>query len=154
MDKHNLFLTRTTYNLVRLDWTILMLLAFGLSVMHWREIHWWRFTFAFLLPDLIGTFPGLYLYYARRSGEHRSIPSVVHKLYNFGHCLAGVVLFCAVWWLLTGKLEWAMLAFMIHLGGDRAVFGNIYKPLGTAFEPVKHQAFQRFEEEYKVSGNW
>jgi len=154
MDKHNLFLTRATYNLVRLDWAILMLLAFALILLNWREVNWWRFTVAFLLPDVIGTFPGLYLYYARRSGEHRSIPGIVHKLYNFGHSLAGIVLFCALWWLLTGKLEWAMLAFLIHLAGDRSVFGNIYKPLGTAFEPVKHRAFQRFEDEYQASGNW
>jgi hypothetical protein len=154
MDKHNLFLTRTTYNLVRLDWAILMLLAFALSVLHWREMNWWRFTFAFLFPDLIGTFPGLYLYYARRSGAHRSIPGIVHQLYNFGHSLGGVLLFCAVWWLLAGGPEWAMLAFVIHLAGDRSVFGNIYKPLGTAFEPVKHHAFQRFEDEYQSSGNW
>lgn len=154
MDKHNLFFTRSTYNLERLDWAILMFIALALVIYNWRDVHWWRFTFAFLFPDLIGTFPGLYLYYAKRQGERRSIPGIWHNLYNFGHSLAGVVLFSAIWWLATGHLEWAMLAFPIHLAGDRSVFGNIYKPLGTAFEPVKHQAFERFERDYQAAGKW
>jgi len=154
MDKYNRFHTPTIYSLVRLDWAILMFVAFAVLVLHWREVHWWRFTFAFLLPDLIGTLPGLYTYYARRSGPHRSIPSVIHILYNFGHCFGGVLLFCGAWWLITGRLEWAMLAFPIHLAGDRSIFGNIYKPLGTAFEPVRHDAFRRFEEDYRAAGIW
>ncbi len=154
MDKHNLFFTRSTYNLERLDWAILMFAALALVIYNWRDVHWWRLTFAFLLPDLIATFPGLYLYYARRKGYRRSIPGIWHNLYNFGHSLAGVVLFSAIWWLLIGRLEWAMLAFPIHLAGDRSVFGNIYKPLGTAFEPVKHQAFERFERDYQAAGKW
>jgi hypothetical protein len=42
----------------------------------------------------------------------------------------------------------------IHLAGDRSVFGNIYKPLGTAFEPVLHPAFQRFIREFDAEGEW
>ncbi|HYL05013.1 MAG TPA: hypothetical protein VE075_03180 [Thermoanaerobaculia bacterium] len=154
MDKENLFFTRRDYNLERLDWAILMLLAFVLLVMHWREVNWWQFVVAFLFPDLIGTLPGLYTYYARRKGEHRSVPAAIHRLYDFGHSFAGVALFCALWWLASGRWEWAMLAFPIHLGGDRSIFGNIYKPLGTAFEPVKHDAFRRFEKDYQSAGNW
>lgn len=154
MDKYNTFHTRGTYALVRLDWAVLMLLAFTLLIVHWREVSWWRFTWAFLLPDLIGTLPGLYFYYGRRTGPHRSIPSVIHKLYNFGHCFAVVALGCGFWWLATGHLEWAMLAFPIHLAGDRSIFGNIYKPLGVAFEPVKHVAFKHFEDDYGAAGNW
>ncbi len=154
MDKQNTFHTRTTYALVRLDWAVLMLVGVALLLLHWRGVNWWRFTGAFLLPDLIGTAPGLYFYYALRAGPHRSIPGVIHKLYNFGHCFAVVALFCGLWWLTTGSLEWAMLAFPIHLAGDRSIFGNIYKPLGIAFEPVKHKAFKRFEEEYRAAGDW
>lgn len=154
MDKRNTFHTRATYALIRLDWAVLMLVAIVLVLLHWREINWWRFSAAFLLPDLIGTLPGLYLYYARRSGPHRSIPTIIYKLYNFGHCFAVVAVFCGIWWLATGYLEWAMLAFPIHLAGDRSIFGNIYKPLGLAFEPVRHEAFNRFEDEYQAAGNW
>jgi phosphatidylglycerol lysyltransferase len=154
MDKHNLFFTRTYYNMERLDWAILMFLALGLSIYYWRDVNWWRFTFAFLLPDLIGTFPGLYTYYARRTGDHRSIPGVIHHLYNIGHSFAGVALVCGLWWLVIGRPEWAMLGFVIHLAGDRSVFGNIYKELGLAFEPVKHPAFERFERQYEEAGKW
>jgi len=154
MDKYNTFHTPGTYSLERLDWAVLMFFSFAVMMMHWREVNWWRFSLAFLLPDLIATFPGIYLYYARRSGAHRAIPGVIHKLYNFGHSFAGVALFCAIWWLATGKPEWAMVAFVIHLTGDRSIFGNIYKPLGTAFEPVKHEAFQRFQQDYQAAGKW
>jgi hypothetical protein len=47
-----------------------------------------------------------------------------------------------------------MLAFPLHLAGDRSIFGNIYKPFGTAFEPVRHEAFRRFEREYETAGKW
>jgi hypothetical protein len=154
MDKHNLFHTRTIYTLERLDWAVIMLVPTILVAMHYGDVHWGRFTIAFLLPDLIGTAPGLYWYYGRRSGEHRSIPAVIHKLYNFGHSFVTVTATCALWWAITGSVEWAMLAFPIHLAGDRSIFGNIYKPLGTAFEPVKHEAFRRFEQEYDAAGIW
>ena len=154
MDKYNRFHTPATFTLIRLDWAILMSIGIALVVIHWREVHWWRFAWAFAFPDLIATFPGIYFYYGRRKGDHRSIPTVIHQLYNFGHSFAGIGLFCAIWWFITGQLEWAMLAFPIHLAGDRSVFGNTYKPFGTAFEPVRHEAFRRFEAEYRASGVW
>ena len=154
MDKFNTFHTRTTYALVRIDWGIIMVIAFVLLMMHWREVYWWRFTWAFLLPDVIATFPGLYLYYSKPAGTPRAIPLSIHFLYNVGHSFAGVAILSGIWWLITGHLEWAMLAFPIHLGGDRSLFGNIYKPFGTAFEPVKHKAYESFEKEYEAAGSW
>jgi hypothetical protein len=154
MDKYNLFYTPTTYKLVRVDWAIILVVLSGLVLYHWREVHWWRFVFAFLLSDLVGTFPGLYVYYARRAGEHRSIPLIYHQLYNAGHSFLGIALVTLVWFGMTGVWEWAMLALPIHLAGDRAVFGNIYKPYGTAFEPVPVEAFQRFLREYQAHGRW
>lgn len=154
MDKYNMFHTRVTYALVRLDWGVLMILSFVLLLLHWHDVRWWPFTIAFLFPDVIATIPGLYIYYAKRSGEHRSIPLSLHFLYNVGHSFAGVAVLSALWWAVSGGPEWAMLAFPIHLGGDRSIFGNIYKPFGTAFEPVRHQAFERFEKDYQQSGDW
>lgn len=154
MDKHNLFLTPTTYKLVRLDWAILMTVLLALVIVHWREVNWWLFAGAFLFSDLIGTFPGMYVYYAKRKGDHRSIPAAFHFLYNLGHSFTAVGLITLVWYLIAGGWEWAMLAMPIHLAGDRSVFGNIYKPLGTSFEPAPHDAFQRFMKEYQSSGRW
>jgi len=154
MDKYNRFHTPVTYSLIRLDWAVLMFAGIALLIVHWKEIHWWRFVWAFLLPDLIGTAPGMYLYYGRRSGAHRSIPPLVHQLYNFAHSFVTITAFCAIWYAVTGRLEWAMLAFPIHLTGDRCIFGNIYKPFGLAFEPVPHESFRRFEQEYQAAGVW
>jgi len=154
MDRHNTFHTQTTYALVRIDWGIVMGIGLALLFMHWHDIRWGRFTYAFLFPDVIATFPGLYIYYGKRTGQHRSIPHSIHFLYNVGHSFLGVTVICALWWLAAGSLEWAMLAFPIHLGGDRSIFGNIYKPFGTAFEAVRHDAFARFEKEYKMAGRW
>lgn len=153
MDKHNIFFTTGTYRMVRADWAVIMFALLGLAIYHWRDMNWWLFAAAFLFSDLIGTFPGLYMYYARRSGEHRSIPPIYHTLYNFGHSFLTVGAITLIWYLVSGW-EWAMLAMPIHLAGDRSVFGNIYKPLGTAFEPVPHQAFQKFLKEYEASGKW
>ncbi len=154
MDKHNRFHTSTIYNLERLDWLVIGAVPLILVILNWRHVDWWLFAAAFAFPDVIGTFPGLYFYYGRRNGPHRSIPSVIHKLYNFGHCFATLALFCLGWYLVKGHFEWWMLAFPIHLAGDRSVFGNIYKPFGTAFEPVPHEAFVRFEREYQAGGSW
>lgn len=155
MDKHNLFHTPALYSLVRLDWFVVGLVPLLLVIVHFREVHWGAFAWAFAAPDLLGTFPGLYFYYGRRSGTRRSIPPLIHKLYNFGHSFATTGVVCLIWYFLNGRQwEWAMLAFPIHLAGDRSIFGNIYKPLGTAFEPVKHDAFRRFEQDYQAAGVW
>jgi hypothetical protein len=154
MDKYNRFHTPTIYALVRLDWALIGFVPLVLVILNHRAVAWGRFTWAFLFPDLISVVPGLYFYYGRRSGPHRSIPGIIHKAYNFGHSFAGVAAICGLWWIAGGHLEWAMLAFPIHLCGDRSLFGNIYKPLGLAFEPVPHQAFQRFEQEYQAAGIW
>ncbi len=154
MDKHNRFHTPAIYNLERLDWLVIGAVALILLCVERHEVRWWPFVIAFAFPDVIGTFPGLYCYYGRRNGAHRSIPGVIHQLYNFGHSFATLGLFCAGWFLVTRRFEWWMLAFPIHLAGDRSIFGNIYKPFGTAFEPVPHDAFVRFEREYRAAGTW
>jgi hypothetical protein len=32
--------------------------------------------------------------------------------------------------------------------GDRALFGNSYKPFGVAFEPEEHPAYLTFQRQY------
>jgi hypothetical protein len=154
MDHHNLFLTRRTYNLLRLDHLVVALILVAVVAAHWQEVNWWRFVAAFLLPDLIGTIPGMYWFYARRTGERRRIPALFHWLYNAAHSITTAALIVGVWYLLTGAWEWAMLSLPIHLLGDRSVFGNIYKPLGCSFEPAPHEGFTRFLDEYERGGRW
>ena len=40
----------------------------------------------------------------------------------------------AVWALVGGGFEWAMLALPLHLAGDRGIFGNGFKPRALPFE--------------------
>jgi hypothetical protein len=154
MDKHNLFFTPTTYGFLRLDHLVMLVALSGLVLAHWSEVNWLHFVAAFLWSDLVGTFPGLYWYYARSSGERRRIPKVFYLLYNIGHSFLSIGLVTVLWYLIAGRLEWAMLAMPIHLTGDRSVFGNFYKPFGLAFEPHPHDGFVRFQKAYEESGRW
>ena len=154
MDPRNLFLTRRTYNMLRLDHFTILLGVVALFFLHWQEVNWWRFAAAFAWPDVVGYLPGLYFYYTRRPGGHRSVPSIFYTLYNVTHSItvnAGVI---AGWYFVAGSWEWAMLALPIHLLGDRSLFGSIYKSPGLSFEPVPHPGFARFLEEHERGDSW
>ncbi len=150
MDKHNLFFTRANYNLVRAEQLVMLLGVIGLVVAHWDEVRWLHFTLAFLWSDLIGTFPGMYWHYKRTTAENRKIPAAFYALYNFCHSFLSVAAVTAAWYALTGRFEWAMLAMPIHLLGDRAIFGNIYKTTGLEFEPAPNPMFRRFVEQFRT----
>jgi hypothetical protein len=96
-------------------------------------VNWLRFVVAFVVLDLVGYIPGAIAYHRQGGGR---IPAVYHYLYNITHSYLTAALVVAVWAWSMGGLEWAMLAFPIHLSGDRSIFGNIYKPLALPFEPV------------------
>jgi hypothetical protein len=117
-------------------------------VAHWSEVNWLRFIVAFAASDVIGTFPGLYWYYKRRSSNTHAIPTGFYLAYNLGHSFLVVAAVTALWYLVTRQLEWAMLAMPIHLLGDRAIFGNIYKSPRLEFEPAPNAAFDRFLQEF------
>lgn len=148
MDKHNLFHTRATYALIRMDYLVILAGLSALVLWHHREVHWWRFWAAFWWIDVAGTFPGMLAWHRRPGGRGR-IPAAYHVLYNVAHSVPANALVAAAWWLGAGGFEWAMLALPIHLCGDRAVFGNIYKPFGLAFEPRPDPGFAGFIERYR-----
>lgn len=147
MDSHNLFMTRVTYRLIRLEYGAALLAAVVLLVQHLDEVHWPAFVALFAAIDVIGYLPGAIAW--RRAGGHLQT-SAYHVLYNTMHSLltAGVV--AAVWSLALGP-EWALLALPIHLFGDRAVFGNFLKPFGLSFEPQTHPAYQELVDHYEQS---
>lgn len=153
MDKYNLFYTRTDYNMVRADYAVVMLVLIGMVAYQWESVRWLWFFVSFAVIDVIGTFPGIYWYYFRRTGKDARIPKVFHLLYNITHSFSMVGLATLFWYLLAGGWEWAMLAMPIHLCGDRSVFGNIYKPYQLAFEPRPHEGFQRFYSQYARSAS-
>ena len=154
MDAKNPFHTRATYALMRVDYLTIMVVLSAVVLYNANQVRWGRFALAFVMIDVIGYIPGL-VWYLRSRTNPRRIPSVFHVLYNTAHSFGVNALVALVWgWLLGGRLEWAMLALPIHLCGDRGVFGNVYKPFGLSFEPVKHPAFQRFVTEFEVAGKW
>jgi hypothetical protein len=144
MDSHNLFLTPTTYRLLRAEYAGGLVIAILLALLHLGDIRWLVFIGLFAYIDVIGYLPGAIAY--RRSPERR-IPRAYFVLYNSMHSLlsAGLV---AGGWCLVVRPEWALLALPIHLCGDRALFGNFLKPFGLSFEPVIHPAYQELVNNY------
>jgi hypothetical protein len=138
-------MTRVTYRAVRLEYAAALLTAVALVVAHFGHIRWWAFVALFGVIDLIGSLPGAVAW--RRAGGG-PVPRRYYALYNTMHSFltAGVV--AAAWSMVAGP-EWALLALPIHLCGDRALFGNFYKPLGLSFEPRVHPAYQEFVNRYE-----
>lgn len=155
MDIKNLFHTRTTYNLQRLDYLALFTVSVVLTIVHWGEIRWGAFMVAIVYPDLLGYVPGAINYHVINKGaEHRKIPKIYYVLYNVTHSVAFNVGVFAIWFFVHGGWEWAMMALPLHFGFDRSIFGNFYKPYGVAFEPVPHPRFVSFDNEFQRSGDW
>jgi len=132
MDTANRFHTPSTWFLVRAEWLAFLGTAIALGVAHAAQIRWGRFAAAFLLIDLVGYLPGAIAAHRARGGR---IAAVFHHLYNVTHSFLTAFAVIAIWTLAAGGPEWAMLAIPIHLGGDRGLFGNTYKPVGLPFEP-------------------
>ncbi|HEX2573593.1 MAG TPA: hypothetical protein VH877_28850 [Polyangia bacterium] len=154
MDPYNTFHTRITYRWMRLDYLALLLALVAAVLAHAREVRWGRFALAFAWIDVVGTLPAWYVYYLRRHGAHRSIPPVLHTLYNLAHSFVTQAVVIGLWLWAHGSWEWAMLAAPIHLCGDRSLFGNVYKPPGLSFEPVPHPGYARFLLEHERAGRW
>lgn len=138
MDPKNLFLTPTTYRLIRLEYLAVLGVSIVLAVIHLGQIRWPAFVLLFLYIDVIGYLPGV-IAHKRRGTAY--LPFGYYVLYNTMHSpvTAGVV--AGMWSLLVGP-EWALLALPLHLCGDRALFGNFYKPFGVEFEPRAHPDYE------------
>jgi hypothetical protein len=133
MDAKNRFHTKETWLWVRVEQCGLVFTLSALALAHASEVRWGRFVTAFVLIDLIGYIPGA-IAYRRASGG--KVAPIYHHLYNLTHSYVTAAAVAALWTLLWGGPEWAMLALPIHLAGDRGVFGNVYKPLSLPFEPA------------------
>ena len=144
MDSHNLFLTRTTYRLLRAEYGAALIAAVVLALIHFGQIRWPVFIGMFVYIDLIGYLPGA-LAYRRARGGH--IGRGFYVLYNTMHSFLSAGIVAGAWCLLV-RPEWALLALPIHLCGDRAIFGNFPKPFGLSFEPVTHPAYKELVKNY------
>jgi hypothetical protein len=144
MDAHNRFESRGTFLLARLENLAALLACVTLAALHLDEIRWLHFIALFAWIDLIGYIPGAIAFRRTPGG---AIGRVYFTLYNLMHSFLFNGAVAIVWYLTIGP-EWALLAIPIHLLGDRALFGNSFKPWGISFEPQVHQAFARFERQF------
>ena len=145
MDSHNLFLTRTTYRLLRAEYGVALLGAVALTLIHLGHIRWPVFIGMFVYIDLIGYLPGAVAYRRARGGD---AGRGFYVLYNSMHSFLSAGAVAGAWCLLV-RPEWALLALPIHLCGDRAIFGNFLKPFGLSFEPVTHPAYKELLKNYE-----
>src|SRR5947199_8584317 len=113
MDSHNLFLTRTTYRLLRAEYAVVVVGAIVLALMHLGDIHWPVFLGLFAYIDLVGYLPGAIAY---RRAHGAAISRAYYVLYNCMHSLLSAGAVAGLWFLLP-RPEWALLALPIHLFG-------------------------------------
>lgn len=143
MDAANHFDSKTTYNLIRLEYLGALGVSFYFFFDNLGAINWVAFALLFLYIDLIGYIPGAIAFHR---SETKRISKAYYVLYNTMHSLFTQGVVALLWILLIGP-SWALLALPIHLCGDRALFGNFLKPFGVTFEPVEHPAFSRLRTE-------
>jgi hypothetical protein len=142
MDHINRFESRATYQLLRAEYLVALLVAVGLFLWHLGDVRWLSFVAFFLYIDVIGYLPGA-LAFHRSHG--RPISRLYYVLYNTMHSFVTQAVVAGLWaWLV--QPEWALLAIPIHLCGDRGIFGNFLKPFSVPFEPTPIRAFEEFQK--------
>lgn len=143
MDHKNLFMTTTTYRLLRLEYGMALLVCVALALLHISEIRWIPFIALFAVIDVVGYLPGRLVWSLRG----HVVPRPYYVLYNIAHHLGTSAVLAGIWCLVVGP-EWALLALPIHLLGDRSLFGNLLKPFGVPFEPETHPSYAAFRRSY------
>ncbi|MBI3722614.1 hypothetical protein HY251_01465, partial [bacterium] len=141
MDSQNRFDSKGTYLLARAEALLGLGVVAFLALRHLGEIRWGPFILFFASIDLVGYVPGAI---AHRKARGKPISRVYHALYNTMHSFLWNAAVAGAWSLAV-RPEWALLAIPIHLLGDRALFGNFFKPFAVPFEPEALPAFTTFE---------
>lgn len=145
MDPSNLFFTRRTAWLMRLDYLAILAVLLGLLWVQRAELNLLHFLIAIAWQDVAGYYPAAAVHFwPRRLGGTGRVPRWMYVLYNFIH---GIPLNAAVllaWLWAAGGWQPAMLALPIHLCIDRGVMGRFYKSFCIAFESVPHPEYASF----------
>jgi hypothetical protein len=102
--------------LTRAEYLALMTASGLLMLLHCGDGELGRAAIAFAAIDLIGYMPGARAF---RRARRAAISPIYHHLYNVTHNFLTAALVTAVWALVGGGFEWAMLALPLHLAGDR-----------------------------------
>jgi hypothetical protein len=148
MDAKNMFATRATYRLMRLEYAVGLAVVLVLFVTHITRVQWLPAVVLFSYIDVIGYIPGAIAHHRSKDG---AISRVYYVLYNVMHSMVTQTLVALAWIWLAGP-QWALLVLPIHLFGDRALFGNFLKPFAVSFEPREDPDFARFRSEIGARG--
>lgn len=143
MDQLNRFCSRPIFALLRLEYAVALIVSLYLAIAHVHEIRWLPFIGLFAYIDVIGYLPGAVAY--RRSSDGQ-IARVYYVLYNLMHSMAVQAVVAGLWCAFVTS-EWAVLAILIHLSGDRALFGNFVKSFSVPFEPKAIPEFEDFQRQ-------
>ena len=142
MDAANMFETPTTYRAMRAEYG---LLAGASAYLLWRrrkEVRWPVAAGLFLYNDTLGYVPGAIAF---RLSSDKKIAKPYYAAYNVMHSAITAAVVAAVWAKLI-RPEWALLGIPLHIGVDRAAFGNFLKPFSVPFEPEAHPVWEQVRE--------
>jgi hypothetical protein len=142
VDGHNLFETPTTYRALRAEYLVGLIVAAYLMIDHIGDIRIIPAILLFAYNDAIGYIPGAIAY--RRAPDGR-ISNNYYVAYNIGHSIITAAVVAGLWALLV-KPEWAELIIVVHICGDRAIFGNFMKQFSVHFEPKEHPAYTQAKD--------
>ncbi len=143
MDAANTFDTPGTYRALRAEYGLLGAASAYLLWRNRRNVRWPVAAIMLLYGDAIGYVPGAVAY--RRSHGGR-VPRGYYAAYNAMHsALTGTAV--AATWAKFRRPEWALLAIPLHIGVDRAFFGNFLKSFSVSFEPRPHPVWERVRGE-------
>lgn len=143
MDATNMFDTPATYRAMRAEYGLLAAVSAYLLWRNRKDVRWPVAAGLFLYNDTLGYVPGAIAY---RLSKDKSIPKGYYMAYNVMHSSVSASIVAALWARLV-RPEWAMLGIPLHIGVDRAVFGNMLKPYSVPFEPEAHPVWDVVREQ-------
>lgn len=138
MDAVNRFDTPATHRAIRAEYGLLAIASAYLLWRRRKEVRWPVALGLLLYNDTLGYVPGAIAY--RRSHD-KKISKGYYIAYNTMHSGVWGAIAAATWARLM-RPEWAMLSIPLHIGIDRALFGNMLKPFSVPFEPEPHPAWK------------
>lgn len=151
MDVVNSFESPNTRAMARVEYGFLLLASVVITLYHWAEVRVIPLIILFSYIDIIGYFPGA-IAYRRYQGK---VPDIYYVLYNGAHNFFTAAIVAALWCYFV-EVEWALMGILIHLFGDRSLFGNGFKSRTMSFEPRIHPLYAKFQalmaHERKLNG--
>jgi uncharacterized membrane protein YfcA len=145
MDAVNMFDTPATHRAIRAEYGVLAAVSGYLLWRKRKDVRWPVALGLFLYNDTLGYVPGAIAY--RRSVD-KDISKAYYLAYNAMHSGVSASIAAAVWARFV-RPEWAMLGIPLHIGVDRAVFGNMLKPFSVPFEPELHPTWRLVRDELR-----